>query len=153
MQTLVTIHRYLGEAIVAVLLSIALVGLGLRLRGALRRRRVATQPDTPPEARELAEKDPAPGWLWVIQHYTENVLLLQVVIGVILFVSGRRVVGGPLIWLHYLYGSLFPLIAIVGGRIAALRREHSEYVGLTWGAFFAFGLTLRALMTGLHIGV
>ena len=61
---------------------------------------------------------------------------------------GRRVVGDDLVFLHYLYGSLFPLVAIVGGRIASMRRDTHDYVGLAWGAFFAFGLTLRALMTG-----
>jgi hypothetical protein len=51
------------------------------------------------------------------------------------------------VWLHYLYGSMFPLVAIVGGRIAGLRRESREYVGLAWGSFFALALTLRALQT------
>lgn len=131
MNVVLTLHRYIGEAIVAALAIIFLWGLVLR----------------------IMRRAEAPRALWAVQHYTENVLVLQVVLGLILLVAGRRVVGGPLIWLHYLYGSLFPLIAIVGGRIAALRREEREYVGLTWGAFFAFGLTLRALMTGLGIGV
>jgi hypothetical protein len=42
---------------------------------------------------------------------------------------------------------VFPLVAIVGGRIAGLRRETREYIGLAWGSFFALGLTLRALQT------
>jgi hypothetical protein len=53
----------------------------------------------------------------------------------------------PFAWLHYLYGSLFPLIAIVGGRLAGLRRGEREYVGLAWGSFFAFALTLRGIQT------
>lgn len=120
------VHRVLGTAIVLALLVLFLWGLGLR----------------------LARRDQAPRPFWAVQHYTENVLIAQVVIGVVLLLIGRRVPGEPLAWLHYLYGSLFPLIAIVAGRIAGLRREEREYMGLTWGAFFAFGLTLRALMTG-----
>lgn len=126
-----TFHRYLGIAIVAVLGCIALFGLALRLFG----------------------REEAPRLFWGLQHYTENVLVLQVLTGIVLLFMGRRVVGGPLVWLHYLYGSLFPLIAMVGGRIAGLRRDHREYVGIAWGAFFAFGLTTRALMTGLGIGI
>lgn len=126
-----TFHRYLGIAIVLAFVAIALFGVVLR----------------------VARREEAPKAFWALQHYTENVLVVQVVLGVILFLTGRRVVGGPLVWLHYLYGSLFPLIAIVGGRIAGLRREEREYVGLAWGAFFAFGLTSRALMTGLGWGV
>lgn len=89
----------------------------------------------------------APKVFWGLQHYTENVLVLQTLIGVAMLLMGRRVAGGPLVWFHYLYGSLFPLIAAVGGRIAGLRRDEREYVGIAWGAFFAFGLTTRALMT------
>ena len=63
--------------------------------------------------------------------------------------AGRRV-AGELAFLHYFYGSLFPFVAIVGGRIAALRRDRHDYVGLAWGAFFALGLTSRALLTGLQ---
>jgi len=128
---LVTVHRYLGEGIVGALALLLVVGIVLRLLG----------------------RDEAPRPFWVGQHYLENLLVLQVVIGLVLLLAGRRVVGGPLIWLHYLYGSLFPLIAIVAGRITALRRPERDYVGVTWGAFFAVGLTLRALMTGLGIGV
>lgn len=126
-----TAHRYLGFAIVFAFLAIGVLGLVLR----------------------LLKRDEAPRWYRGLQHYTENVLVVQTVLGIILLLMGRRVAGGPLVWLHYLYGSLFPLIAVVGGRIAALRREEREYVGLAWGAFFAAGLTTRALMTGLGIGV
>jgi hypothetical protein len=119
-------HRYLGAAIVLLFVVIFLWGLVLL---AMRR-------------------EDAPTSMWVVQHWTENLLVVQVVTGLIMLVMGRRVVGAPLIWLHYLYGSLFPLIAVVGGRIAGLRRERREYLGLAWGSFFALGLTLRALQTG-----
>jgi hypothetical protein len=123
---LTVFHRYLGAAIVVLFGAVFLWGLILL---ALRR-------------------DETPNALWAVQHWTENLLVLQVVTGLVMLVMGRRVVGEPLIWLHYLYGSIFPLIAIVGGRIAGLRRERREYLGLAWGSFFALGLTLRALQTG-----
>lgn len=124
-------HQILGYAIVGTFLLLAIWG------GVLR----------------LLRRDEAPRSYWAVQHYTENVLAVQVALGLLLLLLGRRVVGGGLVWLHYLYGSLFPLIAVVAGRIAGMRREEREYVGLAWGAFFAFGLTTRALMTGLGIGV
>lgn len=124
-------HQILGYAIVGAFLLLAIWG------GVLR----------------LLRRDEAPRSYWAVQHYTENVLAVQVALGLLLLLVGRRVVGGGLIWLHYLYGSLFPLIAVVAGRIAGMRREEREYIGLAWGAFFAFGLTTRALMTGLGIGV
>jgi hypothetical protein len=123
---LTTTHRYLGAAVVVLFIVQFLWGLGLR----------------------LARREEAPAAMWMTQHWTENLLVLNTLLGVVMLLLGRRVVGEPLIWLHYLYGSLFPLIAVVGGRIAGLRRERHEYMGLTWGAFFALGLTLRALQTG-----
>ena len=119
------LHRYLGALIVALFLVIMVWGLALRLLG---RRETPTA-------------------LWAAQHWTENLLVVQIIGGVVLLVIGRRLSGGGDVWLHYLYGSVFPLVAIVGGRIAGLRREEREYVGLAWGSFFALGLTLRALQT------
>ncbi len=121
-------HRYLGAVIVVLFLVLFVWGLVLR----------------------IARRDDAPAEIWAVQHWTENLLVVQTVAGIVLLLMGRRVVADhdPVIWLHYFYGSLFPLIAVVGGRIAGLRRERREYLGITWGAFFALGLTLRALQTG-----
>ncbi len=118
-------HRYLG--VVIVVLFVVVMGAALFLR--------------------LSGRQATPTWLWVTQHWTENLLVLQTITGIILLLLGRRAVGMPLAWLHYLYGSLFPLVAIVGGRIAGLRRESREYVGLGWGAFFAFALSFRGIQT------
>ena len=119
------VHRWLGTAIVIAFVATmvwALVLLVLR-------------------------RDATPTGMRALQHWTENLLVVQTVLGVVLLVIGRRVVGPPDAWLHALYGSLFPLVAVIGGRLAALRRERRQYVGFAWGAFFAFGLTLRAVQT------
>lgn len=96
----------------------------------------------------LLRREEPPIGLWVVQHWTENLLVVQTLVGLVLLLMGRRIVGIPLAWLHYFYGSLFPLVAIIGGRIASLRRERYAQMSLAWGAFFAFGLSLRALQTG-----
>lgn len=101
----------------------------------------------------VQRRDDTPSGMRALQHWTENLLLLQTAGGILLLVIGRRVVGPADAWLHYFYGSLFPLIAMVGGRLAALRRERRGYVGLAWGAFFAFGLTLRAVQTSCGVGL
>jgi hypothetical protein len=118
-------HRWLGSAIVLMFVATMLWALVLV---ALRR-------------------DGTPVGMRALQHWTENLLVVQTVFGVVLLMLGRRVVGPPDAWLHSLYGSLFPLVAVIGGRLAALRRERRQYVGFAWGAFFAFGLTLRAVQT------
>lgn len=120
------IHGWLGVGLVLAFLVLALWGVALRVAG----------------------RDEAPTLFRAVQHWTENLLALQTVIGLGLLLVGRRVVGTDLVFLHYFYGSLFPLIAVVGGRIASLRREERAYVGMAWGAFFAFGLTARAWQLG-----
>ena len=127
MGVVLAAHRWLAYTVMALLLAILVTGVALRVAG----------------------RETSPTWLRGLQHWTENTLILQIVLGGVLFVSGRRV-AGELAFLHYFYGSLFPFIAIVGGRIAALRRDQHDYVGLAWGAFFALGLTSRALLTGLE---
>lgn len=120
-------HRWLAYTVMALLLAIVVIGVVLRVTG---------REESPPGLRAL-------------QHWTENILVLQVVLGGVLLLAGRRVLG-ELAFLHYLYGSLFPFVAIIGGRIVALRRDRHDYVGLAWGAFFALGLTARAMLTGLQ---
>ena len=127
MGTVLLIHRIAAYGIVVALLAVLLAALGLRVAG----------------------REETPTWLRALQHWTENLLALQVVVGLVLLVLGSRVVG-ELAWLHYLYGSVFPVIALVGGRIASLRRERHEYVSLGWGAFFALGLVARAVLLGLQ---
>ena len=121
-----TFHRYLGAILVFLFLAVMVWGVVLR----------------------LLRRDETPTALWATQHWTENLLVVQTIFGIVLLIIGRRVVtADTLAWLHYLYGSLFPLIALIGGRLAALRRETRAYVGLAWGSFFAFALTLRAVQT------
>lgn len=127
MVLVLVVHRWVAYLVMTMLLVVLLSALTLRVAG----------------------RPESPTWLRALQHWTENTLIVQIVLGGILFVSGRRVVG-ELAFLHYFYGSLFPFIAIVGGRIAALRREEYDYVGLAWGSFFALGLLARAMLTGLQ---
>lgn len=127
MGFVLVVHRWIAYLVMTLLLIVLVSGVVLRVMG----------------------REEAPTPLLALQHWTENTLILQIVLGGTLFVGGRRVVG-ELAFLHYFYGSLFPFIAIVGGRIAALRRERHDYVGLAWGAFFALGLSARAMLTGLQ---
>jgi hypothetical protein len=125
--TVLLVHRWIAYLVMSLLVVVLLTGVVLR----------------------IARREHTPDWLRTLQHWTENTLILQIVLGGVLFLGGRRVLG-ELAFLHYFYGSLFPFIAIVGGRIASLRRERHEYVGLAWGAFFALGLSARAMLTGLE---
>jgi hypothetical protein len=66
---------------------------------------------------------------------------------VLLALGGRE----PL--LHYLYGAVFPALVLVVCHVFTRGLEKPPYhLFFTWGAFFVFGLTARALMTGLGLG-
>jgi hypothetical protein len=126
-----TAHRWLGSAIVLMFVATMLWTLVLL----------------------VLRREETPAGMRALQHWTENLLVVQTVFGLVLLLIGRRVDGPPDAWLHGLYGSLFPLVAVIGGRLAALRREQRQYVGFAWGAFFAFGLTLRAVQTACGTGL
>ena len=92
-------------------------------------------------------------WSWVTVE--QVVAGLQVVIGIVLLVIGRR----PTDWLHLVYG--FGPIAILVVAHALARdlqkvqpgaRPIQPWVPFAFAAFICFGLTLRGLMTGLGIG-
>ena len=73
---------------------------------------------------------------------------VQLLAGLVLLAQGGR----PAI-LHYLYGAVFPALVIGVCHVFTRGLEKPPYhVFFTIGSFFVFGLTARALMTGLGIG-
>jgi hypothetical protein len=85
---------------------------------------------------------------WVLLTVLQVLLVIQLLVGLVLLAGGGR---QPL--LHYLYGAVFP--ALVLGVCHLLTRGLEKppfHLFFTIGAFFVFGLTARALMTGLGIG-
>ncbi len=85
-------------------------------------------------------------WLWLT--VVQVTLGAQTIVGALLFASGRR---APTL-LHYAYG-LFPIVLLVGAHVYARKPEFSSrpWFPFAVASFFCFGLTLRALMTGLGI--
>jgi hypothetical protein len=84
------------------------------------------------------------GWVAILQ-----VLLgIQIVAGIVLLALGDR-----RDLLHYLYGSLLPAIVLVICHVLTRSTQRPPYhFWFTWGALVVFGLTARALMTGLGVG-
>src|SRR5712691_4042206 len=87
-------------------------------------------------------------WFWRILGALQGILLLQVVLGITLLAMGReRAI------LHYLYGAVFPGIVLAVAHVLArgLEDEADRWKVFAVASFFVFGLTLRALMTGLGL--
>lgn len=99
-------------------------------------------------------------WVWLAA--AQVVAGVQAVLGITLLLLGRRMttpgaMGGVL---HYVYG-LLPILLFVfahviaregNARLIGIDRPVRAWVPFAWASFICFGLTSRALMTGLGIG-
>lgn len=82
---------------------------------------------------------------WWLLGGVQAILLAQGIVGVVLLFSGLRASA-----LHYVYGVIFPILVLLVAHVLAREAfAHRPWLPFAWAAFFAFGLTLRALMTGL----
>jgi heme A synthase len=90
---------------------------------------------------------------WSLLAALQIVIGIQVIVGGYLFLTGARPDSNGPQWLHYVYGGLFPAaVLITAHRFAASERFRS----IPWAVFgvaalVCFGLTFRALQTGLGI--
>ena len=94
----------------------------------------------------VVKREPPP-WYWRLLGLLQVLLILQLLAGGILLLSARRADS----FLHYLYGAVFPAIVLVATHVTARRMadEADTWKAFAIAAFFVFGLTLRALTTGL----
>ena len=83
-------------------------------------------------------------WVWVT--VVQIVAGIEALIGILVFVSGYRAET----ILHYAYG-IFPIVALAAAHVFARRPDFRDrpWIPFAWVAFICFGLTLRAVMTGL----
>jgi hypothetical protein len=127
------VHKYVGFAVVAIFAVGWVWGLATWM---------------------MRRTDPGAGfWVWL--SVAQVAAGLQALIGVILLLLGHR----PEVWLHYVYG--FGPLVVLGAAHWLAREGQRERQGSNpippWAwfagaAFICFGLTLRALMTGLGVG-
>ena len=118
-------HRVGGFAIVAGWALLLVWGIGLFVR----------------------RRDAGRGY-WGLLTVLQVLLGAQLLVGAWLLLQGGR---QPL--LHYLYGAVFPALVLGVAHFLTRGLDRPPYhVFFTLGSFFVFGLTLRALMTGLGVG-
>jgi hypothetical protein len=95
----------------------------------------------------LRKLDDAGRWFWSLLAALQVLVGLQIVGGIVLLIVGRTQD-----LLHYLYGGVFPILLLVTAHVVSRTEERPAHLNFAWASFFCFGLTLRALMTGLEIG-
>lgn len=88
-------------------------------------------------------------WYWRLLAALQVILGLQIIVGGILFLTGHRPPGISFPGSHYVYGSLFPLIVLFFAHRYARRQTRIAVAIFGVAAFLCFGLTMRALQTGL----
>lgn len=115
-----TLHAYFGLALVAVFLVLGVWGLISWFRN-----------------RHPGE------WFWRTLAVGQVGLGIQLIVGLILFVLGRR-----RSLLHYAYG-IFPILVLVIAHRYSKRLEGLEWAVFAFAGFVNFGLLLRAYMTGM----
>jgi hypothetical protein len=101
----------------------------------------------------LAKRDPGQRfWTWLV--IAQVIAGVQAAIGILLLLFGYR----PDTWLHYVYGFGPIVVFLIAHQMA--RELHGQgggrlsqpWVVFAAAAFICFGLSGRALMTGLGIG-
>jgi hypothetical protein len=91
-----------------------------------------------------------PGALfWRLLALLQVLIGIQLVAGIVLLATGRHLPS----LLHLGYGLVFPVIALIAAHVLArsLEDDFDAHKIFTVAAFVVFGLTLRALTTGLGL--
>jgi hypothetical protein len=91
-------------------------------------------------------------WFWSLLAVLQVALVVQALVGSVLFVMGHRPDSSGPQWLHYLYGAVGPAIVLAFAHRWARRYETISWAVFGVAALVIFGLTFRALSTGLGIG-
>jgi hypothetical protein len=86
-------------------------------------------------------------WRWLVA--AQVLAVLQAVVGIVLLLLGRR----PTTWLHLVYG-FGPLVILAIAHVLARDENFRRrpWVPFALASFICFGLSLRALTTGLGTG-
>jgi hypothetical protein len=89
-------------------------------------------------------------WFWNLLGVLQVVIGIQFIFGAVLFLSGGRPLGagGP-VWLHYVYGAFFPALVLLVAHIRARKVPAAPWLIFGFASLICFGLTFRALQTGL----
>lgn len=93
----------------------------------------------------LIRRGPGRRYFWWLLAIVQGTLLVQAAAGVVLLLLGGRASA-----LHYVYGVIFPVLVLMVAHVLAREQfAHRPWLPFSVASFFCFGLTLRALMTGL----
>lgn len=99
----------------------------------------------------LIRNEEPPAHYWNLLAALQVVIGIQVIVGGTLFLAGRRPASNGPSWLHYVYGAAFPALILTLAHLYARRAKAGPWLIFGIAALICFGLTFRALQTGLGI--
>jgi hypothetical protein len=98
----------------------------------------------------VRNRDPHP-WFWSLLGILQAIIGIQFVVGGSLYISGLRPASNGPEWLHYVYGALFPAAVLIFAHRWAKGSKAAPWLVFGVAALICFGLTFRALQTGLGV--
>lgn len=102
----------------------------------------------------VRNRNPGSGF-WNLLAALQVIIGIQFVVGAVLFATGARAAPTESLgFLHYFYGAFFPAGVLVYTHLKARSERWRQIPWAAFGiaSFVNFGLTARALMTGLGGG-
>lgn len=128
MTIIETIHRFIGYAIPAGFLLLFLIAMYCL----------------------AAKKEPHP-FFWGLLGAEQAIIVVQLLVGAVLFLSGARPASNGPSWLHYIYGAAFPGLVLFIAHVRARKAPAAPWLIFGVASFICAFSTFRAIQTGLGL--
>ena len=123
-----TIHRFIGYSIPAGFMVLFLVAMFC-----------------------LAAKKEPHSFFWGLLGAEQAIIVLQLLVGAVLFASGRVPASNGPSWLHYIYGAAFPGLVLLVAHVRARKAPAAPWLIFGVASFICAFSTFRAIQTGLGL--
>ena len=98
----------------------------------------------------IAKKEPH-SFFWGLLGAEQAIIVVQLLVGATLFISGARPDSNGPSWLHYIYGAAFPGLVLFIAHRRAKKAPAAPWLIFGVAAFICAFATFRALQTGLGL--
>ena len=128
MNIVETIHRFIGYSIPAGFMLLFLIAMFC-----------------------LAAKKEPHSIFWGLLGAEQAIIVVQLLVGATLFISGRVPASNGPSWLHYIYGAAFPGLVLFIAHRRARKAPAAPWLIFGVASFICAFATFRAIQTGLGL--
>lgn len=90
-------------------------------------------------------------FFWGLLGAEQVIIGVQLLVGVVLFISGARPNSNGPSWLHYIYGAAFPALILFLAHLRARKVPAAPWLIFGVASFICAFSTFRAIQTGLGL--